>query len=26
VPHGHPQKPLNPAQQAAMDLLLAPKP
>jgi predicted amidohydrolase YtcJ len=26
VPHDHPQKPLNPAQQAAMDRLLAPRP
>ncbi|MCX5955530.1 MAG: amidohydrolase family protein [Cyanobacteria bacterium] len=26
VPHDHPQKPLNPAQQATMDRLLAPRP
>jgi hypothetical protein len=26
VPHDHPQKPLSPAQQAAMDRLLAPRP
>jgi adenine deaminase len=26
VPHDHPQKPLNPAQQAAMDRMLAPRP
>jgi len=26
VPHDHPQKPLNPSQQAAMDRLLAPRP
>jgi predicted amidohydrolase YtcJ len=26
VPHDQPQKPLNPAQQAAMDRLLAPRP
>jgi predicted amidohydrolase YtcJ len=26
VPHDHPQKPLNPAQQATMDRLMAPRP
>jgi predicted amidohydrolase YtcJ len=26
VPHDHPQKPLNPAQQATLDRLLAPRP
>jgi hypothetical protein len=26
VPHDHPQKPLNPAQQATMERLLAPRP